>query len=131
MTYLQLAYLHLATVLPAFLIGSFMLLRRKGTPAHKMLGRIYLVLMITTATIALFMPARVGPTILGHFGLIHLLCVLAIYAVPQAYLAVRRGDIKTHRIAMIKLYVGAILIAGAIALAPGRLLNGWLFGVAV
>ena len=131
MTYLQLAYLHLATVLPAFLIGSFMLLRRKGTPAHKMLGRIYLVLMITTATIALFMPARVGPTILGHFGFIHLLCVLTIYAVPQAYFAVRRGDLKTHRGAMIKLYVGAILIAGAFALAPGRLLNGWLFGVAV
>lgn len=129
MTYLQLAYFHLATVLPAFLIGSFMLVRSKGTPAHRMLGRIYLVLMLTTATTALFMPAKVGPTILGHFGLIHLLCALTIYAVPQAYFAIRRGDVKTHRGAMIKLYVGAILIAGAFALTPGRLLNGWLLRV--
>jgi uncharacterized membrane protein len=128
--YLHLAYLHLATVLPAFLIGSFMLLRKKGTPVHKVLGRIYLALMLTTATIALFMPARVGPTILGHFGFIHLLCALTIYAVPVAHFAIRRGDVKTHRGAMIKLYVGAILIAGAFAMAPGRLLNSWLFGVA-
>jgi uncharacterized membrane protein len=130
MTYLQLAYLHLATVLPAFLIGTFMLIRKKGTPVHKALGRIYLVLMLTTATIALFMPAKVGPTFMGHFGFIHLLCLLTIQAVPQAYFAVRRGDIKTHRGAMVKLYVGAILIAGAFTLAPGRLLNGWLFGAA-
>jgi uncharacterized membrane protein len=130
MTYLQLAYLHLATVLPAFLLGTFILFRKKGTPIHKALGRIYLTLMLVTATIALFMPAQVGPTILGHFGFIHLLCVLTIYAVPQAYFAVRRGDIKTHRGAMIKLYVGAILIAGAFAFSPGRLLNGWLRAVA-
>lgn len=106
-----------------------MLLRKKGTPVHKVLGRIYLVLMLTTATIALFMPAKLGPTILGHFGFIHLLCVLTIHAVPDAYFAVRRGNIKGHRSAMIKLYVGAILIAGAFALAPGRLLNSWLLAV--
>ena len=130
MNYLQLAYLHLATVLPAFLLGSFLLFRRKGTPVHKSLGRAYMILMFATATIALFMPAQIGPTVLGHFGLIHLLCVLTIYAVPKAYFAARRGDIKAHRSAMIRLYVGAILIAGAFALTPGRLLNGWLFGVA-
>ena len=28
MTYLQLAYVHLATVVPAFLIGTYLLLRR-------------------------------------------------------------------------------------------------------
>ena len=48
MTYLQLAYGHLATVLPAFFIGTFLLLNRKGTPRHKRLGRVYLVLMFTT-----------------------------------------------------------------------------------
>jgi uncharacterized membrane protein len=99
MNYLQLAYLHLATVLPAFLIGSFLL----------------------------FM---IGPTILHHFGFIHLLCALTIYAVAEAYFAVRRGDIKTHRRAMVRPYVGALLIAGAFTLTPGRLLNDWLFGVA-
>jgi len=130
MDYLHIAYLHLATVVPAFAIGTIQFLRVKGNPLHRMLGRIYLVLMIVTATIALFMPARVGPTLLGHFGFIHLLCLLTIYAAPKAYLAARRGDINTHKKAMIHLYVGALLIAGALAFMPGRLLNGWLFGTA-
>jgi len=123
-----LAYLHLATVVPAFAIGAFQWLRAKGTPAHKMLGRIYLALMIVTATIALFMPAKLGPTLLGHFGFIHLLCLLTIYAGPKAWFAARRGDIATHKRTMAILYVGAIVIAGSFALSPGRLLHGWLFG---
>jgi uncharacterized membrane protein len=125
-----LAYLHLATVVPAFVIGTFQLARPKGTPVHGILGRIYLVLMVVTATIARFMPARVGSSILGHFGFIHLLCLLTIYAAPKAYLAARRGDIKSHRKTMVTLYVGAILIAGTFAFSPGRLLHGWLFGTA-
>jgi len=44
MTYLQLAYLHLATIVPAFLIGTALLFMRKGTPRHRLLGRIYMPL---------------------------------------------------------------------------------------
>ena len=40
MSYHQLAYLHLATVLPAFALGTYLLLNRKGTPIHRRLGRI-------------------------------------------------------------------------------------------
>lgn len=130
MTYLQLAYLHLATVVPAFVIGTFQLVRKKGTPSHRILGRIYLALMFITAIIVLFMPARVGPTVLGHFGFIHLLCILVLYTVPKAYFAALRHDVRTHRIAMISLYVGAIVIAGTFAFAPGRLLHEWIFGTA-
>lgn len=44
MTYNQIAYLHLASILPAFAIGTFLLLNRKGAPLHKILDRIYLLL---------------------------------------------------------------------------------------
>jgi len=128
MTYTQLVYLHLATVLPAFAIGAFQLLRRKGTPTHKLLGKIYMVLMLATGLITLAMPAEVGPRFLGHFGFIHLFSFLALYNVPAAYFAARRGDIKMHRANMIGLYVGGILIAGAFAFSPGRMLYVWLFG---
>jgi uncharacterized membrane protein len=46
----------------------------------------------------------------------------------MAYLAARRGHIRAHRFAMISLYVGGILIAGAFAFSPGRMLHKWLFG---
>ena len=128
MTYTQLAYLHLATVVPAFFIGAFQLLRRKGTPSHKFLGKIYMVLMLATGFITLVMPAEVGPRLLNHFGFIHIFSFLALFNVPLAYIAARRGNIKAHRGAMLGLYLGGILIAGAFAFSPGRMLHAWLFG---
>ena len=128
MTYTQLAYLHLATVVPAFGIGAFQLLRRKGTSTHKFLGKIYMMLMLATGLITLTMPAQVGPQLLNHFGFIHAFSFLALLSIPTAYFAARRGNIKVHRVAMISLYVGGILIAGAFAFAPGRMLHRWLFG---
>ena len=128
MTYTQLAYLHLATVVPAFAIGAFQLFRRKGTPSHKVLGRIYMVLMLATGLITLAMPAHVGPRFLNHFGFIHVFSLLAIVNVPMAYIAARRGNIRAHRGAMLGLFLGGILIAGAFAFSPGRMLHAWLFG---
>ena len=128
MTYTQLAYLHLATVVPAFVIGAFQMFRRKGTPTHKLLGKIYMVLMLATGLVTLAMPAEVGPQFLNHFGFIHIFSFLALYNVPAAYFAARRGNIKAHRANMIGLYVGGILIAGAFAFSPGRMLHEWLFG---
>lgn len=127
MTYPVLTYFHLVTVLFAFLLGTYLLFNHKGTPRHKMLGKLYMLLMMTTAIFALFMPATVGPSFWGHFGYIHLLCLLVLYTVPSAYLAARNGNVKKHRMAMINLYVGAILVAGGFTLMPGRLLHSWLF----
>lgn len=131
MTYVQLAHLHLATIVPAFLIGTFLLSRRNGTPTHKMLGRIYILLIVLTGIITLFMPAQVGPRFLGHFGFIHIFSLLALYSAPTAYLAARRGNTKVHRRSMIGLYVGGILIAGVFAFLPGRMLHNLVFGQTV
>ena len=42
MTYMQLTYLHLGSLVPAFVIGTYLLLNRKGTPVHRFLGKIYM-----------------------------------------------------------------------------------------
>ncbi len=62
MTYLQLAYPHLATVVPAFVLGSYLMLNRKGTPFHKMLGKLYMLQMLIIAIVSLFMSAEIGPS---------------------------------------------------------------------
>lgn len=128
MTYTQLAYWHLATIIPAFGIGALQLLKRKGTTIHKRLGRIYMMLMLATALITLAMPAQVGPRFLHHFGFIHIFSLLALISVPTAYFAARPRDLNVHRASMIALYIGGILIAGAFAFAPGRMFHEWLFG---
>ena len=127
MPYLSLAYIHLATVLPCFLIGGWLLLRRKGTPVHKRLGRVYAVLIVFTALVTLPMPAAVGPRLLDHFGFIHLFSVLVLICVPAAMYSIRHGNVAAHRGHMVGVYVGGILIAGTFALMPGRLLYAWLF----
>lgn len=128
MTYLQLAYAHLATVVPAFGIGTYLMIRRKGTAPHRRLGRTYLMLMLATALVSLFMGAEIGPRFFGHFGYVHALSLLTLATVPTAYFAARSGKVALHRNAMIGLYAGGLLVAGGFALMPGRLLHGWLFG---
>ena len=92
-----------------------------------LLGKVYMLLMLFSATLTLFMSAQVGPTMLNHFGYIHLLSVFTIYCVPTAYIASRRGNIKRHRYYMIGLYFGGILVAGGFAMFPGRMLGDLLF----
>ena len=127
MSYSQLAYFHLATVVPAFLIGSCIFLTKKGTATHKWLGKIYMALMLITAAITLFMAAVVGPTLFGHFGYLHLFSLTVFVGVPLALYGARTGNLWLHVGSMTGLYVGGLLIAGGFAFLPGRLLHSWIF----
>lgn len=127
MNYNDLMFAHLFTVIPCFIIGTVILFIKKGTGIHKKLGRVYMILMLITAIITLFMPAEIGERVLNHFGWIHSFSFLTIYTVPTAYRAAKKGDIKTHKRKMILLYFGAIIIAGGFTLAPGRYLYNLLF----
>ncbi|RPA58166.1 DUF2306 domain-containing protein [Shewanella frigidimarina] len=127
MDYSHLSYLHLATVVPAFFIGSYLLVVRKGTAKHKALGKIYMVLMLFTAIVSLFMPAQLGASFLNHFGYIHLLSLLTLYAVPAGYFYIKKGNVRGHKRSMIILYCGGLIVAGTFAFMPGRLLHDWIF----
>ena len=122
-----LSFVHLSTIGPAFIIATYMMLIKKGTAQHKFLGRIYMVLMLFTVTVTLFMSAQVGPTLFDHFGFIHLLSVLVLYSVPSAYFAIKAGDVKKHKFNMIGLYIGGMLVAGGFTLVPGRFLGDLIF----
>ena len=128
MTYSVLMYVHLVTVVPCIFLGAYGLLAKKGTPIHRTLGKVYMILMLFTALITLWMPADVGGRFLNHFGWIHLFSFLTIWTVPSAYLAVKKGKIKSHQRKMVLLYIGAIGIAGGFTLAPGRFLHEFFFG---
>jgi len=52
---------------------------------------------------------------------------LTLFGVVGALWNVRRGNIRGHRNAMLGLYFGGILIAGALTLLPGRLLYRLFF----
>lgn len=126
--YLFLMYSHIVTVVPCIFLGAYLFMRSKGTAGHKLLGKLYMILMLITASISLFMPANVGPQFLGHFGFIHAFSFLTLYSIPTAVLAIKRGDVRKHKIKLVILYLGAIVIAGGFTLAPGRYMNELFFG---
>ena len=120
--------LHLVTVVPAFLIGTWLIfVSRKGAPVHRAFGAIYLVLMTVTAITTLFVHQLMPGS--PFFGLspVHLLVPLTLFAVISALWAARRHDIAGHRRAMIILYVGGMLIAGGLTFLPGRILHRVFF----
>lgn len=116
--------LHLATVLPALPLGLYLLLARKGGPRHRMLGKVWVVLMLAAALSAL------GIRHLNHgqFSAIHLFVPLTVIGLWRAVATARSGRIATHRTTMIALYLGGLIGAGAFAFAPARIMGLWLFG---
>ena len=117
--------IHVYTVVPAALIGGYMLLACKGTPMHKLLGRIWIVLMITTALASFFIHEL---DLLAGFSPIHILSVMTLAGCVQAVRLARARRIKEHMRIVKSLYFGGIGIAGLFTLLPGRIMNRMIFG---
>ncbi len=116
--------LHVAVVLPAALLGAYQLMGPKGTRGHRLLGKIWLVLMVATAFSSFFIHSL---NMFYGFGPIHLLSIYVLYASWQAYAAARRHDIAAHQRAVSGLYYGGIVGAGVFTLLPGRIMNAVVF----
>jgi uncharacterized membrane protein len=115
--------IHVATVLPAIPLGGYVLLARKGTPRHRLLGKIWLVLMLITATSAIFIQSS------GGFSFIHIFIPVTFHAAWKTIATARRGDIKAHKNHLVFTYLTALMIPGIVAFAlPGRLMNVMLLG---
>jgi uncharacterized membrane protein len=108
--------IHAAAVTPAFVLGAWqILLSRKGQRAHR------------TAGSALFVH-QVNPD--GPFGFswIHLFVPVTLLGVVGALYGAWTHNIRLHKNSMIGTYIGGLMIAGAFAFAPGRIMNGVVFG---
>ena len=115
--------LHVITVLPAIPLGAYLLLTRKGTKLHKQLGKLWVVLMLATATSAIFIKSG------GSFSFIHIFVPMTYIASYKIIATARRGDMKGHRYEVISLYLGALMIPGIFSFViDGRLMNVWLLG---
>ena len=113
--------IHLGTVLPALPLGAYILISRKGGRLHRLLGRIWAGMMVVTAISSFWLRSN------GSLSLIHIFSVITLVSVPLAVIAILRGNVERHRRAMLGTYVG-LVVAGAFAFAPGRLLGSWIGG---
>jgi uncharacterized membrane protein len=105
---------HVVTVLPAFALGTWLIfLSKKGSAHHKLLGRLYFVLMAATSLASYFVHERMPDSPLLGLSPIHLLATFVLFALWRAFSAVKRGDIETHKKWMLGVYVGSLVINGA------------------
>lgn len=116
--------LHVAAVVPAAIIGTVLLFRRKGTRLHKLSGRIWVALMVV-ASVSSFFIHQID--LLWGFSPIHILSVLVLVGCARAVAAARSGQIDVHRSTMQRVYIGGIMGAGFFAFMPGRIMNAVLF----
>lgn len=115
--------IHVAAVLPTIPLGGWLLLSRKGTALHKQLGKVWLVLMLITATSAIFIQTS------GSFSWIHLFVPMTFHAAWKVMATVRRGDIQAHKRHLVFTYLTALMLPGLAAfLIPGRMMNVMLMG---
>ena len=128
---MQLIYSHAVFALLAVPLGLFIFITQKGTKQHRMLGRIWATILVIVSLTAIFIQT-INPR---QYSLIHLLIpwtlgsfVYSIWNIKKF----KKTKIKRHKIAhmysMIGVYIGALLIAGALTLMPGRFFHEVLFG---
>ncbi len=115
--------IHVTTVLPCVPLGAYLLLARKGTDMHKLLGKVWVGLMLVTATAALFIHSG------GGFSWIHIFVPVTYRACWKIVSTARAGNIKAHKGEIMGLFFGALMIPGIWAfIGEGRLMNVMLLG---
>lgn len=123
--------IHLTAALGALVLGPWVLWARLGRlqrpRLHRALGVTWVALMLVTAFSAIFIRDFGLPNIAGYTP-IHILVPVSLITLFVAFRQLYRGNIRSHRIAMVTLYFGACVTAGLFTLLPSRLLGGWLWG---
>ncbi|GAA4044183.1 DUF2306 domain-containing protein [Parerythrobacter jejuensis] len=114
--------IHVVTVLPAVPLGAYLLVAPKGTPMHKMLGKIWLSLMVITAIAITFIR---GGT---DFSWIHIFVPITLHGAWKTVATARAGKIAQHKSHLVGMYLGALMIPGIFSFMPSRLMGTWLFG---
>ena len=114
--------LHLSAVLPAVPLGGYVLLARKGDARHRMLGKVWLMLMVITALTAIFVQTS------GTFSWIHVFVPTTLVTSWHVIRTARAGRIAQHRRAVVFLYITGLILPGLFTFLPGRLLGTWLLG---
>jgi uncharacterized membrane protein len=115
---------HVTAALAALAIGMIILLLPKGRRFHKTLGWAWVLAMGTAAVSSLFIVELNG----GFWSFLHIISGWTIVGMPMAIYAVRNGKVLEHKRGMTGMFVGGLIVAGALTFIPGRFFYAFFFG---
>jgi uncharacterized membrane protein len=117
--------LHAFAAMGAFVLGAVQLAAPKGTLPHRVVGSIWVLLMLVVGISAFFIHEL---RIWGPWSPIHLLAIFTLVMLPVAVWQAHRHAVAQHRRAMLGLFFGALVIAGLFTFIPGRIMHAVIFG---
>ena len=117
--------LHAFAAMTAFVLGLVQFAAPKGTLPHRTLGWIWVLLMAGVAVSSFWIHQI---RLVGIWSPIHLLSILVLVSVPLGVWRAHRHQVGDHRLIMISVFTGALVIAGLFTLLPGRIMHAVVFG---
>ena len=117
--------LHAVAAMAAFALGIVQFAAPKGTLPHRTLGWIWVTLMAVVAISSFWIHQL---RLVGPWSPIHLLSIFTPIMLVVGVLYARRHNVRGHRITMISIFAGALLVAGLFTFVPGRIMHAVVFG---
>ena len=112
--------LHAFAAMAAFALGIVQFAAPKGTLPHRTLGWIWVALMAVVA-ISPFWIHQIR--LVGPWSPIHLLSIFTPIMLVLGVWYARRHKVRGHKITMISIFAGALLVAGLFTFVPGRIMH--------
>jgi uncharacterized membrane protein len=116
----------------AVMIGPFQLITKIRTTwprVHVWMGRIYLLAVLSGALGGLYFAPNADAGVFGNIGFATL-AIFWLYSGTRAYLAIRRGDVQTHRRWILRNYALTFAAATLRIQLPLLILGGVSFPIA-
>src|SRR5215207_2793682 len=117
--------LHAFAAMAAFALGIVQFAAPKGTLPHRTLGWIWVALMAVVAVSSFWIHEI---RLLGPWSPIHLLSIFTPIMLVLAVWYARRHNVRGHKITMISIFAGALVVAGLFTFVPGRIMHAVVFG---
>lgn len=117
--------IHAFAAMTAFALGLVQFIGPKGTVPHRLLGWTWVGLMAIVGVSAFFIhEIRVR----GPWSPIHLLAIYTLVGLVVAVRHARRHSVRAHKLNMIGIFVGGLVVAGAFTFLPGRIMHAVMWG---
>ncbi|OQR86274.1 hypothetical protein ACHHYP_10768 [Achlya hypogyna] len=97
---------HLAAVVPASILGVYILATKKGTKRHALAGRFWTIAMVT-AGVSSFGIRNMMPN--GGLGPVHVLSVATLASLGKGVQAIKARNVKLHQKYMMASVAGLVL----------------------
>jgi uncharacterized membrane protein len=116
---------HACAAVAAFVLGAVQLAAPKGTVPHRVVGAVWVLLMVIVSVSAFFVHEL---RLWGPWSPIHLLAIVTLATLPIAVWRAHMHDVPQHRRIMLSLFFGALVVAGVFTFVPGRIMHAVVFG---